>query len=284
MHSALVVTILTLTLSSPATAMFLYGVTNTNLIVIDTTDPGAVRTIGAHGLAPDRVPAALAYDTDEGRLFGKVSRDLGGGTDFDFLLVEFDLATGSATEVLDLGTFLVDGTFEAFEYHEALGSLVVSIGPPGDATSVDLFTLDSGSGAMTPLVSTAIDNDWAVYDDERDIFYVWDANDVGLFQSLDLDTGTLTNLSAIGRDYRDGAFSEEDGGIFLYDLTDGSLVNADTNAGTGPVTFTSLGLVAGDQVRGLAFTPVPEPAGVAALALGAGLLLPIAHRRRVGHH
>lgn len=281
MRSALIGTILTLALSSPASAMFLYGVTNTNLVVIDTTDPSVVQTIGAHGLAPDLVPAALAYDTDAGRLLGKVSRDLGGSLDFDFLLVEFDIATGSATEILDLGTFLADGTFEAFEYVEALGSLVVSNGPPGDSISVDLFTLDSGSGALAPLSSTGIDNDWAVYDDDLDIFYVWDFNNGGLFQRVDLGTGALTNLVALPFDYRDGAFSGEDGGIFLYDLTDGSLVNADTNAGAGPVAFTNLGVIPGDQVRGLAFAPVPEPAGAVALVLGAGLLLPFVRRRRV---
>ena len=269
--------------ANPAAAEFLYGVTETHLVEIDPTDPSQVRPIGPHGLAADLAPAYLAYEADSGRLIGRAARDLGGGADFDFVLVEYDLTTGAGTELLDLGTLSVDGTFEALEYVDSLGSLVVAAGPPGSSLSNQFVTLDADTGATSPLVSGAPDNDNGAWDEGRGIFYVWDGNDVGLFQTLDLGNGDLTNLAAIPTDYVDGAFSEDDGGLFLFDRAAGTLVHADTNEGVGPVVFTPVGLLAGDPVTGLAFSPVPEPGCGAALAFGAALLVPFAARRRLRH-
>ena len=90
----------------------------------------------------------------------------------------------------------------------------------------------------------------------------------------------MTDLGASGPTDRDGAFSEADGGIFVYELASDTLVNIETTDGVAPINRVTIGVVDGPEIVGLAFTPVPEPAAAALLAAGAALLAPAALGRR----
>lgn len=260
---------LVLVLAAPAAADFLYGITQTDLVVIDPSDPSIVTTIGPHGLTGD--PAYLTYDPISGRLFGQrttlIAPDL---RDYD--LVEYDVACGSGSVVRNLGDFDTAGAFEVWEYVEAEGSLVVSRGMRPDLLTTTFETLDPATGTLTSLgFDVGFDNDFGVYDDVRDLFYVWDPNGTGLFQTIDLSSGAVTNLAASGAMDRDGAFSETDGGIFVYELTSDTLVNLQTTDGLAPITRVPVGVVAGDEILGLAFAPV-APAAICGCAPAKGCI------------
>jgi hypothetical protein len=269
---------------SGASALFLYGITASDLVVIDTTDPSLVRTVGPHGLTTP--PAYLTWEPVGQRLFGLTIEDLSGGGPLllDYDLVEYDLATGAGSLVRNLGMSDVAGVFEVLEYVDSQSSLVVSRGEAPDYLTTEFSTLDPDSGALVALVDVGFDNDFGVYDDVRDIFYVWDPNNTGRMQSVDLVGGDVTDLAATGPEDRDGAFSETDGGIFVYERASDTLVNIETTDGAAPLDRVTIGPVAGDEIVGLAFTPVPEPAGAALVAAGAVLLAPLARRRRRQRH
>ena len=264
-----------------ASAEFLYGVTATDLVEIDPTDPSQVRTIGPHGIT--RNVAYLAWDPVAERMFGLATEDVSGGGPliFDYDLVEYDVATGAGSTVHNLGRTDSGPAFEALDYVESQNMLVVSTSTPPSFVTDALQTLDPDTGTLTPLATVGIDNDFGVYDDVRDLFYVWDPNSTARIQIVDLGSGALTDVGPTATDDRDGAFSEEDGGLFLYNVDTDELVNVQTTDGGAPATRVSLGVVAGDAILGLAFTPVPEPASPALLFAGLAPLA-AAHRARRG--
>ena len=265
---------------SGASALFLYGITATDVVVIDTTDPTSVQTIGPHGLT--RSPAYLTWDPVSQRLFGLASEDVsaGGLLILDYDLVEYDPATGAGSLVRNLGRTDVVGAFEVLEYVDSESSIVVSLGSPSNFNTTEFNTLDPDTGALVPLVDVGFDNDFGVYDDGRDLLYVWDPNSSARTQIIDLVGGGVTDLGASGPADRDGAFSEADGGIFVYKLASDTLVNIETTDGVAPINRVTIGVVDGPEIVGLAFTPVPEPAAAALLAAGAALLAPAALGRR----
>jgi len=247
-----------LLLAFPARADFLYGITQTDLVVIDPADPSQVQIVGPHGLTR---AAYLTYDTATGRLFGLRSTEISPEPSLilDYDLVEYDFCSGAGTVVRNLGRSDVVGAFEVLEYVESQGSLVVSASTPPDFVTSGFYTLDPDTGALGFLVDVGFDNDFGVYDDVRDLFYTWDPNSQAQYQLIDLGDGNVTSLGASGLADRDGAFSEEDGGIFLFDQDTQELVNVETTDGLDPITRTPVGVVAGDPISGLAFTPVPPP-------------------------
>jgi hypothetical protein len=256
---------------SAASAAFLYGVTATDLVVIETTDPSLVRVIGPHGLV--RSAVYLTWDPVRERLFGLATEELSPAPlVLDYDLVEYDLATGAGSLVRNLGRTDVVGAFEILEYVDSQSSLVLSRDNSGDFLTTELNTLDPDTGAFVPLVDVGFDNDFGVYDDVRDILYVWDPNNTGLLQTIDLVGGGVTNIAPTGAMDRDGAFSEEDGGIFVYELTSDTLVNIETTDGGAPINRVTVGVVDGPPITGLAFAPVPEPAAPALVLCGALVL------------
>ena len=265
---------------SGASALFLYGITSTDLVVIDTGDPTFVRTIGPHGLT--RSPGYLAWDPVRERLFGLATEDLSGGGPLvrDYDLVEYDLTTGAGSLVLNLGRTDVVGAFEVLEYVGSESSLIVTRDTPGTFITTEFNTLDPDTGALLPLLDVGFDNDFGAYDATRDILYVWDPNNTGRTQIVDLVGGSVTDLAATGAQDRDGAFSEADGGIFLYEATSDTLVNIETTDGGAPINRVTVGVVSGPAIVGLAFTPVPEPTGVVLFCVGAAALAPAAIGRR----
>jgi hypothetical protein len=255
---------------SAASALFLYGITATDLVVINTVDPSQVRTIGPHGL---NSPGYLTWDPVSERIFGLATEEVSSNPlVFDYDLVEYDPATGEASLVRNLGRTDVVATFELMEYVESESSLVVTNDPTEVFITTEFNTLDPDTGTRVPLLDVGFDNDFGVYDDVREILYVWDPNNTGRFQIVDLVGGGVTDLAATGVEDGDGAFSEEDGGIFLYERASATLVNIETTDGGAPINRVTIGLVGGPPITGLAFTPVPEPAGPALLLCGALVL------------
>ena len=112
-------------------------------------------------------------------------------------------------------------------------------------------TLDPESGALDTLVDVGFDNDFGAYDDVRDLFYVWDSNDTGRIQIVDLVTGQVTDVGAVAGEDRDGAFSEAEGGLFYVDGGLPRLFTIGTTDGLGPITRTNLGTIAGDPLLGM---------------------------------
>ena len=152
---------------SGASALFLYGITATDVVVIDTTDPTSVQTIGPHGLT--RSPAYLTWDPVSQRLFGLASEDVSAG---GLLILDYDPATGGGSLVRNLGRTDVVGAFEVLEYVDSESSIVVSLGSPSNFNTTEFNTLDPDTGALVPLVDVGFDNDFGVYDDGRDLLYV----------------------------------------------------------------------------------------------------------------
>jgi len=253
-HPALSTLLSLFLLAAPAAADDLWGVTATDLVVVDSGDPSQVTVVGPHRL--NDPPSYLAHDSAGVRLFGLRSSELQPPPDIilDYELVEYDLCSGFGAE-LHLGTSDVIGVIEALEYVESLGSLVVSRSIPPDLSTTSFATLDPESGALDTLVDVGFDNDFGAYDDVRDLFYVWDSNDTGRIQIVDLVTGQVTDVGAVGGEDRDGAFSEAEGGLFYVDGGLPRLFTIGTTDGLGPITRTNLGTIAGDPLLGIAFLP-----------------------------
>jgi len=278
MHRALAASIVALVLSSPASALYLYGITETHLVEIDLTDPSRVRTIGAHGLDA-RLLYALDNVPDGDRLIGMSLVDLGGGV-LEFTAVEYDIATGVGSELAFLGDSNSIGTFDSLVYVDSVDSLVASFG--ADNATHELITVDPDTGATSPVVdSPALDIDASAYDDVRDLYYAWDPNGAAQLEAIDLTDGSLTPMGSVPSTFGDGAFSEGDGGLFILERADNSLVQVQTTDGFGPITLVAGGAVAGDPLRAIAFSPVPEPHATAALAIGAAIVISLAQRRRL---
>jgi len=257
---AAVLTLSIVAFAMPASGAFLWGVTDTDLVVIDPQDPSQVAIVGPHGLADP--PSYLTYHETSGRLFGLRAIEIQPAPlILNYALFEYDLCSGLASLAVDLETSDVNGAFEGLEYVDSLDSLVVSRSAPSlnDFLTTEFYTLDPDTGDLALLANDGVDNDFGLHDDVRGLHYVWDPNNTGRFQIVDLTTGALTDLAATGTLDRDGAFSEVDGGIFMIDGETGELLNVQTTDGGAPITRVSLGLIAGDQPTGLAFTPVPPP-------------------------
>ena len=269
-----------------AHADILYGVTRSQLVRIDTANPGLVELVGNHGLSitsssPTRRHGAfgLTYNRDDGKLYGVHYEFISSTGNFDQTLVSYDLNTGAATIEAYLGNSAVDGYFESLEYVDSLGSLVVSSGlNPSDGTYTQaLYTLGT-DGSRSLLSSNGRDNDYTVYDNTRDVFYTIDPNGVGNLTAVELTTGTNIDLGSINRGLAGVAYSETEDAIFTYDIFNQQLTRVESFRGTDPLQFTDLGLIlAEDDLQGLAFV-VPSPASI--VMLGAGGLMLVGRRRR----
>ncbi len=227
----------------------LFGVTATDLVRFDSADPSNVTVIGPHGLD---LPSDLAYDNAQRRLFGLSYTT---GTPAEQFLVEYDLATGAATILHDLGNTGVIGWYEAFDYVDSAGTLVVSRDPnPGGALTRHLLSLSSDDGTTQFLADNGRDNDDAGYDPVNDVLFVIDPNGVGQLTRVDLTSGANADLANVTPNYGgDMAFDRDLGALLYLDAGDNTLYRWDTNAGAAPVTETVLGVVGGDPINGVAW-------------------------------
>ena len=105
----------------PQAQALLVGVTHRDLVLIDELNPSAVVSLGAHGL--DGLSArSLAFDPGTGTLYGLASNRTTGIQK----LVSYDLGTGAATVVADLGSLPSVGYFETLAFDTDANRLVAS--------------------------------------------------------------------------------------------------------------------------------------------------------------
>ena len=242
--------------SSSCTAETLYGVTALNLVTIDPVDPANVTIVGPHNLSLR--PFSLAYDPKNGVMAGTAITTSGNTR----RLIHFDLSTGSGTDVASLGDSQ-SGFYEGIEYVDSLATFVAGFDDGPSAGNADKIRTVDLFGNTSPVVTTTppIDNDAAVYDSTRGIFYTLDAKGTNELRQVNLMTGAhefrasiplLTDQSI--------AYSAELDVIFLE--AGGELYRADAAA---PTSFTLVGAITGSRVLGLAFV-IPEPKSLFLLA------------------
>ena len=261
--------------SRAALGEVLFGVTETDLVTIDPSDPSNVSVVGPHGFPAGVLPFDLAYHPVDDILYGMTTE-----RNFPYTrrLVRYDRQTGRGTVVALLGD-QTTGLFEGIEYIGSRNSLVVGVSAAGSIFAADLHTLDSdGNSAFLVSTSPGIDNDHGVYDSTRDFFYTIDTFDPGPAQleQINLNDGTHVNRGALpsGTIY-DLAYSATRDAIFAVDTSNNNIYRSD---GAAPAAFSTIGAVSGDRVRGLAF--VPEPSTLMLLSMGAVGLLAYVWRRR----
>jgi len=250
----------------------LVGVTATNLVTIDPTNAGNVTIIGPHHLPTGTVPFnSLTYDPVAHKIYGIGLADHG-ATDDEYI-VEYNLQTGQGTVLAQVGTNPVTH-FEALEYDHSRGYLIASrTGIPNLIDTSDLVRMNT-DGTTVLLASTGLDNDFAVYDSIRDIFYTSDSNGVGTLVRADLGTGSSSTVGNVPHEIDDAAFSSDGDVIYgCSEITNGNCYRLSLNNGGSPLQATSIGQVGGDRILGLAFVPASVPVVTVPALTEWGLLL-----------
>jgi hypothetical protein len=179
-------------------------------------------------------------------------------------LVEINPQTGQGTIAATLGDPAVVGFYEALEFVNSLNSLVASRSSAPGSALTDLLVRVNLDGSTSLLLSTVLDNDYAVYDMTRDFFYTIDPNNVPgqQFFRVNLTTGSVLNLGVIPSTLGEPAFSTDIDAIFALDFTNNNFYRLNLTNGGPPVTTALVGSIPGSQVTGIAFAPtsvVPEP-------------------------
>jgi hypothetical protein len=194
-------------------------------------------------------------------------------------LAKIDPATGATTTVTTFGSAASNLVYEGLTYVPSLGAFVASRSQTnGSTNSVDLVTM-STSGVATTLVTTspAIDSDTIVYDGLRSALYSIDPNGVNILRTINLVTGTYTDvgtgISTIGAlayspftDRLYGtSYATNDKSLYVINPSNAALISTLTTNG--------------DQLTSLAVA-IPEPASWASLAASFGLAAAICLRMR----
>ncbi|HUT13651.1 MAG TPA: hypothetical protein VMY42_24400 [Thermoguttaceae bacterium] len=233
-------------------AQRLFGVTETHLVTIDPSDPSNVSVVGPHNFPAGVIPFDLAYDPVKDILFGVTTEKAFPHTR---RFVRYDRQTGRGTVVAILGD-QTTGLFEGIEFVGSRNGLVVGVCPPGSTVARNLYSLDpTGKSEFLVRTSPGIDNDHGVYDSTRDFFYTIDTAGSGPAQlvHINLNNGTHASHGELpsGTMY-DLSYSAVLDAIFAVDESNKNIYRSD---GATPAAFSTIGVVGGDRVRGLAFVP-----------------------------
>jgi len=237
----------------------LYAVTNTEVITISLEDPISVEVVGPHGLpfvtlgdGSTRGPFALTYDRSSDRLLGLHYESVPESGAFLQHLVQYDFETGLATSLNVLADSSLNGFVECVEYVDSLDRIVVSRDYDGSITT-SLETVNP-DGTTTPLVDTGVDNDFGVYDQTRDRFYVMDPNGDGELRLADLTDGSILSVTPVLSSTSDLAYSAERDTIYAYVAGPNALVSlGDGLREQNPVPIGIIG--SAGPVQGLAVVP-----------------------------
>jgi len=234
----------------------LYGLTATNLVRFDSSNPANVTVIGPHGLPPGGAYGVnyLTYHPDEGTFFGVYFGVPASGVS-DQWLFTVDPVTGAGAFGASLGSTGVNQNYwESIEYVHALGSLVISRGPNTDSQSLSTLT---PAGVSAFITNNGRDNDYTAYDPIRNIFYTSDPNGVAQLATTDLGSGEATNHGALTVLLGDLAYDLGDDAIYSYNATNNHLFVIETTNGIAPIAVSDLGPIGGDALRGIAVIPTP---------------------------
>jgi hypothetical protein len=273
----------------------MYGVTRTNLVRINPDNPSQVTVVGPHSIAsiqPGLIPfGPLTYDPATARLYGIGIHPLPSpaNDNFAYSLVSFDRTTGSASLVAQIGNHIGGNPPQALEYVNTRQSLVMSRGTPANPPLNEQLVDLALNGTQTLITTTpGHDSDVIVHDSQRDYFYVADPNLVGQLIRVQLPSGTQTNLGALQRPTMDEmAYSAARDTIFAVDFTStptsatfNRLYRINRTNGLAPISVDNVGNMGGDQVLGIAFAIIPEPASIILLATVATFVLHYRSRSR----
>ena len=247
----------------------------TNLVELDPATGAVGRTRTITGLPTGWEAFSLAYHKLERQLYGLYANPQSSG--HELYLVRLDPATGGATVVADLGYSGSVGYYESLEYVDSLGQIVSSRASSlGNVWQTDLLGRMATNGQFTTLCNNGRDNDYAVYDSRRNIFYTTDPNGVSRFTRVNLGTGSVTDLSGdLRTNLGDPAYDPDTDAFYAVDT--GVLYRWQTDGTTG-VTLTAVGTIPGSSSAawgGLAFVAdapqaMPAPSGLVAWWKGDG--------------
>ena len=234
----------------------LFGLTESELVRIDTDDPSQVEIIGPTNLPANyNLPFALTYHRDLKTLFGIAWEDLGGQGFGQMALFEFDIATGQSEFKMLFGIFSLSGEHGSLSFVDSIDSLVISrANSGGNFISSSFFRISPEGIFLEFLADNGRDNDSSFYDRTRDLFYVLDPNDSDQLTMVDLSTGQNVDLGA-APDLVYGAYSESLDAIFAVGGGGTELVRIETTNGQAPICVKGLGLIGSDPIVGLAFVP-----------------------------
>jgi MYXO-CTERM domain-containing protein len=265
----------------PQAQALLVGVTHRDLVLIDELNPSAVVSLGAHGLS-GLSARSLAYDPGTGTLYGLASNRTTGIQK----LVSYDLGTGAATIIADLGSLPSVGYFETLAFDSDANRLVASkASNPATWVSDELVELGL-DGSTSLIMNTRRDNDFGAFG--QGTLYTVDIYGANVFVPIDLG-GAVGDPLAPAPNLTTGvlAYSLDHAALFASDTASNRLYSLSLNG----LVLTDLGVIAGNSVLGLAFLPEPaskvvdpqgvnpEPATASLAALGAAGLL-LSRRRR----
>ena len=251
------------------TPRLMYGITDTDLVIIDQDDPSNVTVVGPHGFS--RI-VWVRYNPLTDTLVGSAETNAARVRQ----IVTIDRITGQATPFGPTNR-LLSPTFV-----DSRGEIVGTWADP-PPNQRRLFTLDE-SGNATFLVGTSRDLDDSTYDSNHDIFYginvvrrsstVFDY----VWWQVDLDTGATTNAKIYRNGGRLSGYDPARSAFYSINIFN-QLTRIDASGGTlGAMTV--VGEFGTDgPVRGVGFAPPPSAAAwlaalqdlVASLGLPGGL-------------
>ncbi|MFG0306689.1 MAG: GC-type dockerin domain-anchored protein [Phycisphaerales bacterium JB040] len=195
-------------LSSVASAQTVYGLTRTDLVRWDASDPSDVTVVGAHGLSSPVRPQGspygvgeLCYDSARDRLVTLYLVYRTADDTWDQYLAEIDRATGAGSVLFSLGNTAVTQLYDSIAYDPGRDLYLV---PNTDDVFFDLFGelflsseiigVDPDTGATSLLAINDRDNDSSAFNTLTGQFLAIDVNGTN-FNTLQL---TTTNLDTSG--------------------------------------------------------------------------------------
>jgi DNA-binding beta-propeller fold protein YncE len=241
----------------------LIGITGTGVWEISMTDASRVQIATLTG-SPGTI-GELTYDWANDVMY------MSSSSNQNLMTVNPDTGAWTVIGQYGLGS---NPVMHGLEYHSGTGKLYAMSG--GSSHGYHLYDINKTTGAATLIGTSPLTSFHNLgYDSINNIMYMTNSNTDSLY-TLNLATGQPTLVGPLGTSTNPNglAFNHHTGTMYLVDNSTNNLytVNLQTGAATvvgnlGTSNFLSLAY----------YRPVPEPATLAALGLGAAIL---ARRRR----
>ncbi len=188
-------------------------------------------------------------------------------TSLDSLFI-VDLSTGSATLVGLYGDSAI--VMHGLEWDSSTGTLYGA-----SSHNNDLYNFDINTGAATPIGTSGLSSFINLgYDSDADVMYATNCG-ADSFYRMNRADGTVTLIGPLsGPTNPNGlAYNRDDGRLYLVDNSTDNLDWIDVTTGAANL----IGSMGSGNLLCLAYIPIPAPATLALLGLGA---LAIGRRRR----